>query len=380
MLKLRFTVLTRVILLAILAGSTMLSCTRRHKVIDYEEIQLGTTSVGTKALVTSKQSLIDLSYDNNTGFGVYGYKYVQSKNYTYRQFNNTLVHPESKSDSPKWTYEPKRYWDSNPGASYQFAAYWPLLPDAAPQNGGAWVSESNKILTINDVPNWQEENAGNDILVATKLGEFGRDNLPRVVNFNFEHILANIFIRGYYIGIQENQVNILSMQLAGSNMLTTDGNVDYTLPFAGQETPAKGFGTVSNSNNTHTLLPATSPVTLPTTSWYNDDQNNPNEYDYYPICSWFAVPSTGWQNLDLTVTYSLGDINQNPAPAAITAAPVKISLNTTIDNQVHAGTIYPQYKYLVTLKFNSASKGIEVESIQVADWKDVIITPGVYNW
>lgn len=381
--KLRFTYLFRVILLAVLAGSVTASCNRRHKVVVYDEIVLGANSVGTKALVTDKPSLINLSYNGHTGFGVYGYKSVTSRSYTYRQFENIMVYPSSGDQNATWTYSPKRYWDSDPNASYQFAAYWPYLDGT----GATTVSETGIVLTINNIPNWQDEaNGGNDYLVAARRGKYRDANSQNevfpngYVNFNFEHILANIYIRGYYIGIQDNPVNILSMELSGSNMLTTDGNNDYTLPFAGQVSPAKGFDTPTTGNGSHTLLSDTNPVTLPTTAWYNDDENNPNQYEYEQICSWLVVPSTGWQNLDLAVTYSLGDINQNPAPTAITAAPVKISLNTTVNNQVQAGTIYPQYRYLVTLKFNSASKGIEVESIQVADWKDVTITPGVYNW
>ena len=373
MSKLRFIKLSNVMLLVVLAGSVMVSCGRHHKVEMYDEILLGATSAGTKALVTGKQSMIDLSYDNNTGFGVYGYKTITNRNYEYRQFNNILVYPTSKAESPTWTYAPKRYWDSNPDASYQFAAYWPHE-----LTGGAFTSEANKVLTINDIPNWQEETAGSDIMVATKLGKY-RGNSGEAttlsggtVNFDFAHILSNIYFQGYYVGIQDNQVNILSMELSGTNMLTTDGNADYTLPFAGQSTPAQGFGTVTTGQSQHTLLPATTPVTLPTTSYYNDNENNPNQYDYSPICSWLVIPSTGWQNLTLTVTYSLGNLNQTPAPAAIPAAPVRISLGD--------GTINPQYKYLVTLKFNSASKGIEVESVKVADWNEITITPGVYNW
>jgi len=378
--KLRFTYLFRVILLVVLAGNVMVSCNRRHKVIVYDEIILGASSIGTKALVTDKPTLIDLSYTGNTGFGVYGYKSIVSRNYEYRQFNNTMVYPNSNSQNATWSYLPKRYWDSDPNASYQFAAYWPYQDGT----GSTTVSETGKVLTINDIPNWQDETTGNDYLVAAKRGQYNdaqNQTFPNgYVNFNFEHILANILIRGYYVGIQENQVNILGMQLSGTGMLTTDGNADYTLPFAGQDTPAKGFGTVTTGNNTHILLPDTNPVTLPTTSWYNDDENDPNEYDFHSICSWLVVPGTGWQNLSLNVTYSLGDINQNPAPVAIEAAPVTIALNTTINDVLQTGTIYPQYRYLVTLKFNSATKGIEVESIQVADWNEITISPGVYNW
>ena len=58
---------------------------------------------------------------------------------------------------------------------------------------------------------------------------------------------------------------------------------------------------------------------------------------------------------------------------AIDAAPVTaIALSN--------GTTLPQYKYIITLKFNSASNGVEIESVQVADWNTMEIGTEVYNW
>ena len=383
--KLRFSYLFRVILLVMLAGTAVSSCCRHSKVTMLEEIQLGATKISTKALVTDQQSLIDLSYNNHTGFGVYGYKTIRTKEYTYRQFNNTLVYPSATTNT-SWTYTPKRYWDSAPGVTYQFAAYWPYLAE----DSISYTTEDEKVLTINDIPNWQKESSGNDFLVATKYGSYRDANGNQTadfpnnyVNFSFKHILANVVVKGYYIGIKENHVNVLGMELSGTNMLTTGGNADYTLPFAGQTNIAEGFGeTVTTGNGAHTLLATTSPaVTLPESSWYNDNENDPNVYESSPICSWFVVPSTGWQGLTLNVTYSLGDITQNPAPVAIQAAPLTgIALNTPVGETPNSGTTLPQYKYIITLKFNSASNGIEVESIQVADWSTVDISTGVYNW
>ena len=381
--KLRFTYLFRVILLLVLTGIATGSCRRHSKVDICDEIVLGASSVGTKALVNDKPTLVNLSYTGHTGFGVYGYKSIVSRQYEYRQFDNTLVYPTQNNENSPWTYSPRRYWDSDTEASYQFAAYWPYLDGT----GSTTVSETGKVLTINDVPNWQDETTtGMDLMVAARRGKYRDANVNNqvfpngYVNFNFEHILANIYIQAYYIGKQEVPVNILSMELSGSNMLTTGGTADYVLPFAGQDSPAKGFGTVTTGNGSHVLLPSTSPVTLPSTTYYNNNAAQPNTYGYQPLCSWLVVPSTGWQNLNLSVTYSLGNLNQNPAPAEIPSSPVKISFNTTVDQVEHTGTVYPKYKYVVTLKFNSASKGIEVESVQVADWNEITITPGVYNW
>ena len=389
MRRLRVSYILKVIMPMMLAGGFMLSCSSRHKFVLEDEIILGAKDVSTKALVSNKQSLINLSYANNTGFGVYGYKSIESRGYTHRQFDNTKVYPTSNSLNTSWDYAPRRYWDSDPEASYQFAAYWPYLSNEAPQDGGPYVSEAGKVLTVNDIPNWQPESTGKDILVADKRGKYREANGQpasafgdRYVRFDFKHILANIKVKAYYVGLQANQVNVLGMQLSGSNMLTTNGSADYTLPFAGQQNITEGFGnTIVTGNSTHTLLATTSPaVTLPTTTWYNENESNPNEYGYQDICSWIVVPSTGWQGLTLNVTYSLGDINQNPAPTAIQAAPVQVALNTTVDQVEYAGTVLPQYVYTIILKFNSANKGVEIESIKVADWVDVYITPGVYNW
>ena len=227
MLKLRFTTLFKVIMLAMLTVGVTSSCHRdEHKVKHYDAIQLGTSAVGTKALVGSKASLVSLSYGdgtNVTGFGVYGYKSILSRNYTYRQFNNTLVYPESGDENTTWTYTPTRYWDSDTEASYQFGAYWPHLTDNETEaNGGPYVSETGKVLTIHDIPYWQPTSTGTDILVATKAGKYNSDPVTGqdfkvqngIVKFQFEHILSNVLFRAYYVGAQAevgvSQVRLVS--------------------------------------------------------------------------------------------------------------------------------------------------------------------------
>ena len=351
----------------------MLSCNRRHKVIEYEEIQLGTTGVNTKALVTSPQTLIDLSVDNRTGFGVYGYKTIATKSYTYRQFNNTIVTPSGKTNTT-WSYSPKRYWDKDPNASYQFAAYWPYFDGT----GATTVSETGKVLTINDVPNWQPESSGNDILVATKIGQHTEGGVlaGNTVYFNFEHILANIVIRAYYVGVKQSHVNILDLKLNGTSLLTTNGSADYNLPFS-QADMAKGFdtSTITTGNGSHTLLSQTtdSPVTLSEDAFCDESLADP-QYDVEDVCSWFVVPSTGWSGLTLDVKYSIGDITQSPAPSTIDASVSDPAIT------INSGTTLPHYKYIVTLKFNSASNGVDVESIKVAAWANKEIDTEVYNW
>ena len=390
--KLRFSYLFRVILLVMLAGTVVSSCCRHSKVIMLDEIQLGATSVRTKALITDKQSLIDLSYEDSTGFGVYGYKNIKrngTNTYTFRQFNNVLVYPTNKTEDGGWTYSPKRYWDKDPDASYQFAAYWPYMisDDDQPQAGETYVSEAlnSKVLYINDIPNWQPDSTGNDILVATRRGKYGDAYLTPKVSFNFEHILANIIVRAYYVGIKENHVNVLNMQLSGTNMLTTNGNADYTLPFGDPDNaPAKGFGQISRGNSAQTLYTAASQaqaITLPETTWYNDNQNNPNTYGYETLCSWFVIPSAGWQGLQLDVAYSLGDKTQTPAPTRMDGQPITgIAWNTVTADSTYSGQTLPQYKYVITLKFNSAGNGVDLESVWVANWEDVNINASVYNW
>lgn len=385
MLRLRFKVQFNVILLAMLTGGFISSCSRHNKVSFYNEIQMGTTSVGTKALVTDKASLIDLSITNNTGFGVYGYKTISNRSYTYRQFNNTLVHPDENSVSTKWSYTPKRYWDSSTDATYQFVAYWPLLPDAEPNGGGTYVSEAGKVLTINNIPYWQPTDTGTDLLVAAKSGKY-KSNIQNdaslvfaggTVNFQFEHILSRVQVRAYYSGAQAqvavNQITLESPDNSTPVVLNADGKAVLTRDFSQNQTTNQ-YGTIQSGASKDLMSKAD---TLPADTWYDETLNtDPEKFD--TLCSWFTVPCSLWQDLKLSVNYSIsGSALSGSASGLTLRSPIR-----TQDNQPDTlnGQTLPGYSYMITLKF-TASSGMEIDSIFVQDWiPGADYSPNVYNW
>lgn len=365
------------------------SCSRdNHKVKHYDAIQLGTSAVGTKALVGSKASLVSLSYGdgtNITGFGVYGYKSILSRHYTYRQFNNTLVYPESGDENTTWTYTPTRYWDSDTEASYQFGAYWPhLTDDETEANGGPYVSETGKVLTIHDIPYWQPTSTGTDILVAAKAGKYNSDPVTGqdfkvqngIVNFQFEHILSRVQIRAYYVGAQA-QVAVSQIKLESPDnnpvVLKADGKALLTRDFS-----QNGTSNVYNSIESGLSMDLMSEAdTLPAGTWYDEALDSaPEVFD--TLCSWFTVPCSLWQDLKLSVNYSIsGSALSGSASGLTLRSPIR-----TQDNQPDTlnGQTLPGYSYMITLKF-TASSGMEIDTIFVQDWiPGADYSPNVYNW
>lgn len=391
MLKLRFTTLFKVIMLAMLTVGVTSSCSRdNHKVKHYDAIQLGTSAVGTKALVGSKASLVSLSYGdgtNITGFGVYGYKSILSRNnYTYRQFNNTLVYPESGDENTTWTYTPTRYWDSDTEASYQFGAYWPhLTDDETEANGGPYVSETGKVLTIHDIPYWQPASTGTDLLIDAKSGKYNsypQDSKDFIlnggtVNFNFEHALSRVQVRAYYSGAQAqvavNQITLESPDNSTPAVLNADGKAVLTRDFSQNQTTNQ-YGTIQSGASKDLMTKAD---TLPADTWYDETLNtDPEKFD--TLCSWFTVPCSLWQDLKLSVNYSIsGSALSGSASGLTLRSPIR-----TQDNQPDTlnGQTLPGYSYMITLKF-TASSGMEIDSIFVQDWiPGADYSPNVYNW
>ena len=369
-------------LMAILAASCC-----KHKVTERDTILLGTSSIGTRALVTGKLSLIDLSYSNNTGFGVYGYKQVGSSNYPL--FDNFVVKPTENDVETTWYYTPIRFWDKNPNAFYQFIAYWPKLPDEGdnPGQNDTYVSESGKVLTIHHIPNWQPTETGTDYLLADpRVGQHvSNTDTPLFgsgkVNFLFSHLLSKVEFRAYYVGAQSevavNQITLKSPVENNNNVkfvLPSNGAVDVTRNFGESGHPTQ-IGTPANGTSTNLMSQS---VTLPEETWFNPSIDSVPTH-FQTLCSWLTVPCSLWDSLDLAVNYSI-------ASSPITGSASGFTLTTQIkdDNDnvtaTYKGQTLPGHSYLVTLKF-TASSGIEIESIQIKNWiTGEVSSPSVYNW
>ncbi len=385
MLRLRFKVQLHVILLAVLTGGIISSCSRTDKAYMYDEIQIGTTSVGTKALVTNKASLISLSITNSTGFGVYGYKTIPNKT-PYRQFNNIPVYPDQNTESTTWSYTPRRYWDSNPNATYQFAAYWPYLPNEDPNNGTPFVSETGKVLTINNIPYWQPTSTGTDLLVAARSGKYKstEDDATLVfaggtVNFQFEHILSRVQVRAYYVGakakVTVNQLTFKSPDEDNPIVLKADGKSVVTRNFSENNTTNQYSSPVQKGLSKELME---DPVILPEETWFDEDPDSEPE-NFQTLCSWFTVPCNLWNGLDLQADYSIENSPLQGTAHGVTLT-TQVKNNQNEVTATYPGQTLPGYSYLITLKF-TASSGIELESVQVKNWADGGEIPtNVHNW
>lgn len=362
----------------LLAGLNMSCCRHNEDDSKREVIKMNCTAAGTKAVVEDKASLITQSYNGGDciGFGVFGYKTTSGASGTSgRLFNNSEVMPESDDPATTWYYTPVKYWDSSLGISYQFAAYWPILGTTVVS--GPYVTESERVLTIHNIPNWQEAGVANDFMIATRRGTYATaSGTPEfasgTVNLTFEHLLSQIIINGYYIGIQENHVTVNSIVLrrgSGAEFLLPTGTTEYTCPFSGSGVAA--FGTVTKGSTNHTLFNSPAGLELDEGA-FKDESVAESEYVPHHICTWLTVPSTGWSNLSVDVTYTVNGVERTSTISGLT---------------LNSGAEYPAQTlqgktYILNLKFNTAGDGIVLETVFVKEWavSPTTVNRPVYNW
>lgn len=382
-------------------------CCRHDKITVEDNVRITLSpvvSAGTKAVVNEKSDLLAQSYgENGIGFGVFGYKSLKEGDNTSPKtlvFNNTEVKPsadtETEENKATWSYTPIRYWDSNSNAYYQFVAYWPHLQSAADQNNASapWVENANVIgqnttagmlLTLHNIPNWQDSISHDtrDYLVAQSKGKYKGSGegvtyySNGIVPFTFSHILSKLTIKAYYVGVKENHISVHNITLGreGNNLLSTNGVVNYTKPYGGNNAaaaftdPTKG-GTSQVLFNANATTPAT-PHTLQETAFYDQDTpaNTPNCL-HEAICTWLVVPTGGWNGLKLNVSFAIGD-DAEPTPIEVSG----INIGTADAYAMASG-----YQYILTLKFDSSGGGIDVEMVYVKDWVDSNVDHEVYNW
>ena len=356
------------------------SCCKHKITIQEEAIDLSVSTRGTKATVDNKDSLISYCFANVanggevTGFGVYGYKRINSPSYSLTPlFENVEVKPQNRSIDTPWYYSPIKYWDSNPNANYQFIAYWPHM--GTESNNGPYVTEDQEVLTIHDIPCWQDGSlpGSADIMTDIKLGnyylgDFTQDQQTKV-RFTFSHILAKLVIRAYYIGVQDNQVQITGLNLKGNNILSTSGTVNCTQNFSSNGTIS--YSAIPYSASPHVLYADT--CLLPTDSWDDEDEDS-LDYEYKYICTWLMVPCTGWENLTLGVNYSIGGGN------AISSNVEGLTFSTVVNNVKQTGQTASGKTYIVSLRFDSSGGGVDLFSVLVENWIPQEVSTSVHNW
>ena len=385
-----------IIVTATMLSALWLSSCCNHKNADDEPakvaINMGISSKGTRAIINDKSDMLSQCLadpDNPTGFGVFGYKTIRktegetttvTPNLT---FDNFEVVPTSTDENATWTYSPLRYWDSNPNASYQFAAYWPHLSTTS--GSSAYVANADQVLTIYNIPFWQDATlaVSADFMTDKQSGNYslGDFNDPTTgeakVRFTFSHILAKLVIRAYYTGVEQNQVTINGMRLTpgiapGNAILNPDGKATYTMPYGSAQGTAGFTGNTPTCTTSHPLFSPVNGLTLPTTTY--DDEVDPEEHEYQEICTWLMVPCTGWDNLGLSIDYSIA------GSSVITTNVNGLTLSTTVNDVAQTGLTDSGKAYIVTLKFNSSGGGVDLQSVLVKKWHEENWDASVFNW
>lgn len=344
-------------------------------------------SDATRGIVSNLTELQTASGTN--GIGVYGYKKSHAANETGNSFSGAVTQIFTNQNvtysSSNWTYSPTKYWDKN--SYYYFVAYWPHL--GTDSGSSPYVSETNHVLTINDVPNWQcADGSEKDILTDASEGagvNYVKDSLC-TVKFRFRHLLARVQIKAYYIGDQEVQVTVKNLKFGANEtehkVPTSSGSVDFTRDYtAASNTVSEGVVTMGGP---HDLI--SSNVQIPKTAFCSDDSDptslvfpgypaapDPNHVDggKYDVCTWLVVPFTATsdehESIPIKVSYWIGEVQGDP---------IESDAKLTGCKNMAAGNSYE-----LTLKFDTNSQGIECQSVYVKNWES---GPSegkqVFNW
>lgn len=343
------------LLMLFITVSILTSCSREN--IDFaEKIPISFTgSVETKALIS------DVTGIQTTGIGVTAY--IQQNNAVAPVMKNQQV---TYSDG-KWTYSPVSYWSKSD--NYIFTAY-------APFSSNPTTNLAARTMTFSGIPQYQSVMTDNeiesaiDILADTKIGSYQKEFSSGKVQFELKHELAYLEIRAVkadiksmrdvvfkvaslVLGDTENQMaQSVNDRTFTKNVLDNSQSVwsDVSYPDDGQGrypiiTSIEGQGSIPNENGNEPLVLAKMLVA-------------PFEF------GGTADP----HSLAFNITYNKSDGQNVPSNHDITGHAVTI-------NKFEAGK-----KYIVTLRFNTASK-VEINTVVVEDWTTgTTYEPPVFNW
>ena len=357
-------------------------------------------SVSTKAVVNSRNDLIAQMRSSNKGFGIVGFKmltdiYDPESVETTKLFDNFEVRPDDDQGS-SWSYNPIRYWDTRSNAWYQFVGYWPRLgteasTDPAVSTPYVSIDNTNKVLTIHNIPNWQRVNlngGGNetDYLTAIREGNYNDFRSNNTVDLTFAHLLSKFTVKAYYIGPEvegEYGVRITKITLKSpdseSNVLDGLKNTDNSTPastdFRRSVTDLEATQvTTTQVPNANTVDMVSSSVLFNEESGkiqYKDELADNSEFEPTTVAQWLVVPHV-WRNVQFEV-----DFRQNNS-----TDPVKTqeSAPVTIGKEHDDYAILPGHSYSVTLYFDVSNSGLKVETVAVQEWTEHNVNREVYNW
>ncbi len=328
------------------------SCSRED--IDFsEKIPISFTSSvdnSTKALIS------DVAGIQTTGFGVTAY-INQNSSWLPVMNNQKVVY-----SGGKWGYSPVSYWSKND--SYTFAAYAPY--------GSATVNLSVATMTFADVPRYQnvmtdaEKANAKDILTDVKSGSYNSEFRNGEVQFELKHELA-------YLEIRAVKADIASMRDVTFKVASlTLGDAQDKMASTGNCTFVKGildnnkttWGTTSyTGDGKYTIIGSLLDTPIP-----NEVDKNPLVLSQMLIAPFEFGGTEVSHSLPFNIRYNKNDGKNTPSNHDIKGHAITIK-------KFEAGK-----KYIVTLRFNTASK-VEINTVVVEDWTaGTTYEPPVFNW
>lgn len=327
------------------------SCSREN--IDFaEKIPISfTSSVETKALIS------DVTGIQTTGIGVTAY--IQQGN----NVNPVMKNQQVTYIDGNWTYSPVSYWSKSD--NYIFTAY-------APFSRNLTTDLAARTMTFSGIPQYQsvmtdeEKRSAIDILTDTKSGSYQSEFSNGKVQFELKHELA-------YLEIRAVKADIASMRNVVFKVASLDlGDTENQMAKSDDRTFIKNVLDNSQSNWSRVNYPDNGKYSIITS--IDGQQEIPNEVDKNPLvlAQMLVAPfefggNANPHSLAFQITYNKVD-GPNSTNHDITGHAVTI-------NKFEAGK-----KYIVTLRFNTASK-VEINTVVVEDWTaGSTYEPPVFNW
>lgn len=344
------------LLTVLLFMSLTVSCSRED--IDFaEKIPIsfsGRVENSTKALIS------DVFGIQGTGIGVTAY--IQQNNAVAPVMKNQQV---TYLDG-NWTYSPVSYWSKSD--NYIFTAYAPFSSNPTTDLNAATMTFSN-IPQYQSVMTDEEKQDAIDILTDTKIGSYQKEFSSGKVQFELKHELAYLEIRAVKADIE----SMRDVDFKVASLILGDDN-DQMPVLANDRTFTKNILDNSLSVWSDVSYPDDGQGKYSIISSVDGQNSIPNEVDKNPLvlaqmlvapCEFGGTASP--HSLAFQITYNKYD-GPNSTNHDITGHAVTI-------NKFEAGK-----KYIVTLRFNTASK-IEISTVIVEDWTTgTTYEPPVFNW
>lgn len=338
------------LLMLFITVSILTSCSREN--IDFaEKIPISFTgSVETKALIS------DVTGIQKTGIGVTAY--IQQNNAVAPVMKNQQV---TYSDG-KWTYSPVSYWSKSD--NYIFTAYAPFSSNPTTDLTAATMTFSNIPQYQSVMTDYEKEHAI-DILTDTKTGSYQKEFSNGKVQFELKHELAYLEIHAVKADIasmRNVEFKVASLILGDSNnkMAVMVDDREFTKNVL--DNTLSTWSSVTYADGKYPLISSPLDSEIP-----NEVENNPLVLSKMLVAPFEFGGDANPHSLAFNITYNKNE-NNTQSNHEITGHAVKI-------NKFEAGK-----KYIVTLRFNTASK-VEINTVVVEDWREgSTYEPPVFNW